>query len=152
MIPMSIQILIWFWYGLCRVSVFFGLFLFQAVFRLNFQHASMETSKHITKSCNVCFGPTHVRNLSTSISEAVSTSHQNETQYLDLYNHLSQPFLSHVDFITKCTMLIPTQWTSEHKIISKSYPQVQKQCLEISTLEETWCLICLKCTLFVSNH
>ena len=62
----------------------FGLFLFQAVFRLNFQHASMETSKKITKSCYVCFGPTHVRNLSTSISEAVSTSHQNETQYLDL--------------------------------------------------------------------
>ena len=28
---------------------FFGLFLFQAVFRLNFQHASMETSKKITK-------------------------------------------------------------------------------------------------------
>ena len=46
---------------------FFGLFLFQAVFRLNFQHASMETSKKITKSCYVCFGPTHVRNLSTSI-------------------------------------------------------------------------------------
>ena len=36
------------------------------------------------KSCYVCFGPTHIRNLSTAKSEAESTSHQNETKYLDL--------------------------------------------------------------------
>lgn len=76
-----------FWYDFGMGFVEFPFFwpvLVSGCLQIEFPACFDGNKQENYKSCYVCFGPTHIRNLSTAISEAVSTSHQNETKYLDL--------------------------------------------------------------------